>query len=199
MADDWSRLHHYGRASDKYNYVFGGHWTFCWRNNWSNDLGAETVDGTAHNNVYAQATRDKMITRLTIIVIGLLTLFSCERRGSILMPENRLSKREKHKDLISFHSHYLREYSEQEFENPDLAEVKITEDRNLDTLNVRVELPFSGCADIDGDFEIRGDSLILSYWLRYEELCTELVYYKMDYKLTDRSNADFKIKLKYLK
>lgn len=115
------------------------------------------------------------------------------------MPENKLSKADKHNDLISFHSRYLREYSEQEFEKPDLAEVKITGDRNLDTLKVSVELPFSGCADIDGDVEIKEDSLILKYWLRYEELCTELVYYKMDYKLTNKSNLDYKMKLKYLK
>jgi hypothetical protein len=115
------------------------------------------------------------------------------------MPENSLSKRDKHRDLIGFSSKYLREYTDQEFENPDLAEIKITKDRLLDTVNVSVELPFSGCADIDGDFEIKGDSLILMYWLRYEELCTELVYYKMDYKLTDKSNTDFKIKLNYLK
>lgn len=115
------------------------------------------------------------------------------------MPESSLSKKDKNRDLVAFSSEYLRDYSEQEFENPDLAEMRITTDRNVDTLKVSVELPFSGCADIDGDMLIKQDSLILKYWLRYQELCTELVYYKLDYKLLDKSNKDFKIKLKYVK
>lgn len=113
---------------------------------------------------------------------------------------NDRSKQKKHADFISFKSKFLRDFTMNEFINSDstLGEKKISINYKNDTSIVSIDLPWSGCADLDGDIRKVGDSIILEYWLRYDQLCTELIFYKLTYKYIDKSKDKGKVSLKYL-
>lgn len=141
-----------------------------------------------------------IMKRYGVILFILIIMYSCVSKTSNRLVLNDRSKQKKHADLIGFRSEFLRDFTDKEFSNSDstLEEEKIDITNNNDTSIVCISLPWSGCANLDGDIKKVGDSVILEYWLKYDELCTELIFYKLTYKFIDKSGGWSKIGLKYL-
>ncbi len=102
---------------------------------------------------------------------------------------------DKHKQLLSFDYKYLRDFTDKESRNYEtvFGEEKITKKQIGDTLAVTVDLPWNGCASIDGNVRVNKDSLVLQYWLTDDELCSELVHYRLRYKILNKPKRKYKV------
>jgi hypothetical protein len=107
----------------------------------------------------------------------------------------------KHGRFISFNSHYSHDFSEKESGDPEHypSEKIVSQKQVKDTLIIEVDLPFSGCADLEGNVHIQNDSLILIYYLTDETLCTEQIHYKLTYKVENPEATKYKTRVSYEK
>ncbi|QHT71004.1 hypothetical protein GXP67_32320 [Rhodocytophaga rosea] len=107
----------------------------------------------------------------------------------------------KHERLISFSSQYSHDFSEKELDDPEQYPMEkiISQQQVRDTLILEVDLPFSGCADLEGNIHIKNDSLILFYYLTDETLCTEQIHYLLTYKIMNQERMKYKPALQYKK
>jgi hypothetical protein len=119
--------------------------------------------------------------RNCLFIIVILSFCSCTKK--------------KNESLLSFSSRYYREPTEVEFLNFNSIDSKISQTRSEDTLQIVVDFISSGCMNFDGDIFFRRDSLYLLYWNVNEEICTELSFYRMKYKILDTTQTKYKIGL----
>lgn len=107
-------------------------------------------------------------------------------------------KQKSHKDLISFNSKFHRDLTQEEWDgNPDF-ETAINDSVHGDTLFIKILKEGAGCMRFDGDIQKNQDTLFLNYWHKNDEACTELVIYKLEYKVLNQERKDYKLKLRYL-
>ncbi|QHL87316.1 hypothetical protein GU926_07670 [Nibribacter ruber] len=111
------------------------------------------------------------------------------------------SKVEHHKNLIYFDQEHFRDLTEKEFEDYTSGRRKfkkeIIEKQNGDTLYITVDFPWDGCASMFGDLAYRKDSLILLYGLKEDVLCTEVIYYRLSYKVLNTAKTAYKLGFRY--
>ena len=121
-----------------------------------------------------------------IILSLLLGLYSCHS---------------KHEKLLSFEYKYSHDFSEKESANYQLylGNGKTTQKQVGDTLLLLVDLPWNGCADMEGNIEIKNDSLYLLYGLDDKTLCTELVHYELKYKVSNPEKIKYKTAIQFTK
>jgi hypothetical protein len=77
-------------------------------------------------------------------------------------------------------------------------EYKIKKEQITDTLSITVDFPWSGCAKMDGDITFKGDSLLLMYMLKEKTLCSEIVYYRLNYRINNPQKKSYHISVQYL-
>ena len=108
-------------------------------------------------------------------------------------------KLQTHKNLISFSNEFLRDLTveEQEHKSYTYGKGSIQQEQKADTLYVTADFPWSGCADMEGDLEYKGDSLTLVYRLKEDVVCTEIVYYRLQYKILNKEKARYKLGIEY--
>lgn len=100
--------------------------------------------------------------------------------------------------LISFKSIYLRPSPIEEYLDSVRAKPIIKKEGNGDTLDIRIDIPFSGCARFDGDLSLKRDSIILLYWAINDTSCMTLQHFELKYRILKLSEEDLKIGLKEL-
>lgn len=99
--------------------------------------------------------------------------------------------------LVSFQSSFLRPSPIEDYlDTVGIREITRKE-RKGDTLEINIEFASSGCARFDGAAKVRGDSLILSYWITSDTSCTMLERYELKYTIFDHLFQEYKIGLKY--
>lgn len=125
---------------------------------------------------YSSTMKKQFLLTITVFI-----LLSCVRR--------------KDENLLIFKAKYYRELSEKEFLNFTKIEPKINQKRLKDTLKIKVDFIGSGCNAFDGDINFSNDTLYLIYWSTSKEVCEELVYYRLNYKILNKSNNNYKVKL----
>lgn len=101
--------------------------------------------------------------------------------------------------LISFNYQFLRDLKANEIDtmnegNP--INYNITKEQKADTLSIVVDFPWSGCAKFDGDIVFAEDSLTLFYFQKSETLCSELIFYRLNYKVLNKEKKDYIITVK---
>lgn len=109
-------------------------------------------------------------------------------------------KEKKDKRLISFNSQFLRDLKGSEVDTinkGDTINYNISREQNGDTISITVDFPWSGCAKFDGNILFTQDSLKLLYFLKNETLCSEMVFYRLNYKVLNREKKDYAISVKY--
>ena len=104
-----------------------------------------------------------------------------------------------HKNLITFNSRFLRDLTVEEFESYNYKYGKggIKQEQHSDTLLVTTDFPWDGCANMVGDLRYQGDSLILVYRLKDDTLCSEIVYYRLQYKILNKEKVRYKFGVEF--
>jgi hypothetical protein len=97
--------------------------------------------------------------------------------------------------LLSFDSRRLRGISYVETVRYWEKKPNVYKIRNQDTTTYIVDYIESTCLQVNGNIKINGDSLKIIYWPASNDLCTELCYKRLTYKILDKINTEFKIAL----
>ncbi|MEZ4817567.1 MAG: hypothetical protein R2776_06315 [Flavobacteriaceae bacterium] len=89
----------------------------------------------------------------------------------------------KNENLVGFNSSYSRELTEDEFHNRNYKPTTITATDGKEFVDFEIQLFQAGCMSFEGDIEIKADTLRLNYWNITDEVCDELVVYKLNYRV----------------
>lgn len=103
-------------------------------------------------------------------------------------------KEKRHERLISFNSQFLRDLKGSEVDTiseGNAIDYQILKKQQADTLYILVDFPWSGCAKFDGNIDFNDDSLNLFYFLTNETLCSEIIYYRLNYKVLNKEKKDY--------
>lgn len=107
-------------------------------------------------------------------------------------------KTETNKNLIYFNSKFLAELGDDRY---DELEKELNKDFEVKYLNdiiyISKIIDANACGNYKGDFEIKGDSLILKYILTSNEVCSSLAISRVTYIIKNPTEKQYKFNLKY--